>query len=61
VMLDTRKRFIVRYGKMQFVMRRADNEKDAVIDTVWNLDMEERRKVLLQCYHRIFLIWKCGR
>jgi|HubBroStandDraft_2_1064218.scaffolds.fasta_scaffold00336_19 hypothetical protein len=49
-MVDNQKRFIVRYSKMMFVMRHADSEKDAVIDTVWNLDMEDRRKVLLQCY-----------
>jgi hypothetical protein len=49
-MADTRKRFIVRTSRRKFVLRYADSEEQAVWSTVWNLDMENRSKALLQCY-----------
>jgi hypothetical protein len=48
--MDNRKRFIVRISRKQFALRYADHEAEAVWCTVWNLDMENRKQVLVQCY-----------
>jgi hypothetical protein len=48
--MTNEKRFIVRVSKREFVLRYADKAENAVWCTVWNLDLENRRKVLLQCY-----------
>jgi len=44
------KRYIVRVSRREFVLRQDEDAKHAVWNTVWNLDLEDRKKVLVQCY-----------
>jgi hypothetical protein len=44
------KRFIARVSRKEFVLLFSDSEEGAVLSVVTSLDMENRSKVLPQCY-----------